>query len=130
MPTTLLVEGDDALATLLQDLLSMELGHRLVRARDCDQAWRLFQQQTPDALLLDLAYPYQDGLDLCDRVLAMAAVPVVVLTSRPEEALADRPTLTVLSKPFEVADLLQALRAAVTPASLIINPAPQTSPPM
>ena len=62
MPTTLLVEGDDALAALLHELLDTELGYRVVRARDCAQAWQLFQTQTPDALLLDLAYPYHDGL--------------------------------------------------------------------
>jgi DNA-binding response OmpR family regulator len=118
MPITLLVEGDDALAALIQELLSIELSHRVVRAYDCDQAWQLFQQQIPDALLLDLAYPYQDGLDLCDRVLATAVVPVVVLTSRAEEALTSRPALTVLSKPFEVSDLLQAFRSAVAPPPL------------
>lgn len=117
MPTTLLVEGDDALASLLHEVLRTELGHQVIRARDCTQAWHLFQQQQPAALLLDLTYPYDDDLDLCDRVLAAAApqpVSVVVLTARPDDALAARPRLTVLTKPFEIADLLHALRASAT----------------
>lgn len=130
MPTTLLVEGDEALASLLHEVLHTELGHQVIRARDCTQAWHLFQQQQPATLLLDLTYPYDDDLDLCDRVLDAAAtspVAVIVLTARPDEALTARPRLTVLLKPFEITDLLYALRTTFPSApinSTSYSPAP------
>ncbi|RSM70878.1 DNA-binding response regulator [Actinoplanes sp. ATCC 53533] len=107
----LLVEDDDTIAIPLIDGLG-RYGFVVERARTGREAlsW-------PDAemILLDLGLPDADGIDICQRIRARSAVPIIMLTARGTEV--DRVVgLEVgaddyLAKPFGLRELVARIRA-------------------
>jgi DNA-binding response OmpR family regulator len=123
----LLVEDDARLATMVSDYLG-EAGFRMSNTPSGAEAERLLQRNSFDAVILDLMLPDMDGLDLCRRIRAQSAIPVLMLTARGDpldrvvglELGAD----DYLPKPFEPRELLARLRAilrrsASAPADLL-----------
>ena len=55
-PTVLVVEDEDALATLLQYNLEKE-GYRVIHAGDGEEALILVQEELPDLVVLDWMLP-------------------------------------------------------------------------
>jgi len=110
----LLVEDDARLAKMVADYLS-EAGFRVTHAPTGGDAETKLRRDTFDALVLDLMLPDTDGLDLCRRIRADSAIPVLMLTARGDpldrvvglELGAD----DYLPKPFEPRELLARLRA-------------------
>jgi DNA-binding response OmpR family regulator len=110
----LLVEDDARLAKMVSDYLA-EAGFRVTHAATGADAEHRLRRETFDALVLDLMLPDTDGLDLCRRVRAGSAIPVLMLTARGDpldrvvglELGAD----DYLPKPFEPRELLARLRA-------------------
>jgi two-component system phosphate regulon response regulator OmpR len=110
----LLIEDDARLGKMVSDYLS-EAGFRVTHAATGADAERRLHRETFDALVLDLMLPDTDGLDLCRKVRAESAVPVLMLTARGDpldrvvglELGAD----DYLPKPFEPRELLARLRA-------------------
>src|SRR5262249_43511691 len=85
----LLVEDDDAYAALVDDELAGGGAVRLCRVTTLLAAEQALRRESFDALLLDLTLPDSEGLDTVQRAVAAAAgVPIVVLTSRDDEAAA------------------------------------------
>jgi two-component system KDP operon response regulator KdpE len=69
----------------------------------------------PDLMMLDLNLPELDGLEVCRRVRAWSAVPILVLSVREEEAdkvaALDLGADDYLTKPFGVEELMARVRA-------------------
>lgn len=110
----LLVEDDPRLAAMVADYLG-EAGFRATVAGTGSEAQRRLKRETFDAVILDLMLPDTDGLDLCRRIRADSAIPLLMLTARGDpldrviglELGAD----DYLPKPFEPRELLARLRA-------------------
>jgi DNA-binding response OmpR family regulator len=110
----LLVEDDARLAGMVADYLG-EAGIRSAIAGTGSEAQRLLKRDAFDAVILDLMLPDTDGLDLCKRIRAESAIPLLMLTARGDpldrvvglELGAD----DYLPKPFEPRELLARLRA-------------------
>ena len=110
----LLVEDDARLAGMVADYLG-EAGIRSAIAATGSEAQRLLKRDAFDAVILDLMLPDTDGLDLCRRIRAESAIPLLMLTARGDpldrvvglELGAD----DYLPKPFEPRELLARLRA-------------------
>jgi DNA-binding response OmpR family regulator len=112
----LLIEDDARLAAMVSDYLA-EAGFRMSVAATGADAERRLRGDSFDALILDLMLPDTDGLDLCRRIRAHSAIPVLMLTARGDpldrvvglELGAD----DYLPKPFEPRELLARLRAVL-----------------
>ena len=84
----LLVADDDP---HILDVVAFALeraGHRVIRARDGDEALMRARTQAPDLLVLDIGMPRRDGLDVCRTLRAdpgLARLPIIVLSARDEE---------------------------------------------
>ena len=70
--TVLVVDGDARLASFLDRSLSAA-GYRVERAADGPRAMTAFDANPPDMVLLDLAVPGIEGLELARRLRAVAA---------------------------------------------------------
>ncbi|HEY0818114.1 MAG TPA: response regulator [Rhizobacter sp.] len=81
----LVVEDEPKLAALLADYLRAA-GHAPECVGDGREALIAWTQRRHDLVLLDLMLPGLDGLSLCRELRALAAVPIVVLTARADEA--------------------------------------------
>jgi two-component system, OmpR family, phosphate regulon response regulator OmpR len=110
----LLIEDDTRLAEMVQDYLGAA-GFRVERAANAAAGLALAARDTFDAVILDLMLPDMDGLDVCRKIRARRAVPILMLTARGDamdrviglEIGAD----DYLPKPFEPRELLARLRA-------------------
>ena len=107
----LLVEDDDTIAVPLIDGLS-RYGFAVERARTGREA---LAWHDAEMILLDLGLPDADGIDICQRIRARSAVPIIMLTARGTEV--DRVVgLEVgaddyLAKPFSLRELVARIRA-------------------
>ena len=83
--TVLIVEDDEAIADSVAYSLDRS-GYRTLRAGDGAQALRLFRQQRPDLVILDLMLPQMDGWRVMDELRREdARVPVIVCSARTSE---------------------------------------------
>lgn len=64
----ILVVDDDLGSRLIAETIVKDLGHECVSAVDGDEAWRLFSEFVPDAVVTDRQMPGLDGLELCRRI--------------------------------------------------------------
>lgn len=104
----LVVEDDKGLANGI--VFSMQRdGHEVFHADRLKKAVRLFEEQTPDAVLLDLNLPDGDGMDFCRMIREKSQVPVIMLTARDLETDEVQGLLSgaddYLTKPFSLAVL-------------------------
>lgn len=81
----LIAEDDPNLRQGLVDLLSSD-NYKVSAAADGAEALQLYQQQTPDLLLLDLMMPEKSGYDVCREIRREnSKVPIIMLTAKGEE---------------------------------------------
>jgi DNA-binding response OmpR family regulator len=114
--TILVVEDEESIASLLRAYLERE-GYRVVRAAGGAAALEHVGRDDPRLIVLDLGLPDMDGLEVCRRVRAGSAVPIIMLTARDEEP--DRVVgLEVgaddyVTKPFSPRELVARIRAVL-----------------
>ena len=119
--TILLVDDEESIQKLLTYPLERD-GYRVVQARDGEEALERFRDERVDLVLLDLALPKVDGLEVCRRMRAESAVPILMLTARDDEI--DKVLgLEIgaddyITKPFSIRELRSRIRAAMRRATL------------
>ena len=106
----LLVDDDPSLRKLLSATLD-GFDLELEEAASAEEADAAIERQLPDVVVLDIAMPGTDGLELCRRLKAGAAderVPVVLLTGSdaPAAAAEQCGADAYLRKPFRPLELL------------------------
>jgi two-component system cell cycle response regulator len=116
----LLVEEDATMADLIRVILHQEPGCVVLWVRDCAKALDLLQQDLrPDHILLDLAFPYADGLafhDHLQRDPGTAAIPLLILTVHPTDpAITARNFAAVLPKPFDLSAFEASMNLSGSP---------------
>jgi two-component system, OmpR family, response regulator RegX3 len=120
----LLVEDDDTIAVPLLDGLG-RYGFTIDRV---STGRAVDGRLDVDMVLLDLGLPDADGIDVCRRIRAHSAVPIIMLTARGSEV--DRVVgLEIgaddyLTKPFGVRELVARIRAVTRRTRLADDPAP------
>ena len=65
----LLAEDEEAVRRILLAQLA-QLGYEVFAAADGEEAWKLYCELRPDAVLADWSMPVIDGLELCRRIRA------------------------------------------------------------
>src|SRR5713226_1093798 len=83
----LVAEDDTDLSRALHLAFSLE-GYEFTPAYDGEAALRQFDAERPDVVVLDVSMPQLDGFTVCERIRAISAVPIIMLTAR--GALEDR----------------------------------------
>jgi two-component system phosphate regulon response regulator PhoB len=118
-PYVLVVEDEDALATLLQYNLEKE-GYQVGLAGDGEEALTQVDERLPDVIVLDWMLPKVSGIEVCRRLRAQPKtrnLPIVMLTARGEESDRVRGLDTgaddYLVKPFAMSELTARLRAVL-----------------
>jgi len=92
-PLRFLVVDDERTNLLVLDAMLGVDGHRVIQARNGEQAVAAFQAERPDMVLMDVMMPGMDGYEATRRIKAMAGsqfVPVIFLTALQDEVALSR----------------------------------------
>lgn len=117
MTSLLVVDDDEAFrSTIGRDLA--EHGYDVTLAQNADEAEQALAVRTIDILLTDLRMPGRDGIDLLDRIRAVAGRTRTILMSgyasaRDYQRAIEFGAVRVLCKPFTSSELLLAIRQAI-----------------
>ncbi|HYV66822.1 MAG TPA: response regulator [Myxococcales bacterium] len=116
----LVVDDDPEIVTFLSTLLELE-GIESSVATSAAAALEQLQQGAPDLVLLDIAMPDRDGIDLCKELKSdprTAEVPVFVVSARPGKDVVERALAAgaeeFIRKPFENAELISRIRVRLS----------------
>src|ERR1700754_4978819 len=83
-PRILLVDDEESLQKLLSYPLRSD-GYEVVAAADGQEALDRFDEGQFDLVVLDVMLPRVDGFDVCRKLRARSAVPIIMLTAKAEE---------------------------------------------
>jgi two-component system phosphate regulon response regulator PhoB len=118
-PYVLVVEDEDALATLLKYNLDKE-GHQVGVASDGEEALVMIDERQPDLVVLDWMLPKVSGIEVCRRLRQKTEtrnLPIIMLTARGEESDRVRGLDTgaddYIVKPFSMSELAARVRAVL-----------------
>jgi DNA-binding response OmpR family regulator len=120
--TILLVDDEDAVQRLLAYPLERD-GFRVVQARDGQEALERFGREHVDLVVLDVMLPKVDGLEVCKRLRAESAVPIIMLTARDDELDKvlglELGADDYITKPFSIREFRSRVRALLRRAASV-----------
>ncbi|NTU84866.1 MAG: response regulator [Chloroflexales bacterium] len=117
MPTILIIDDEPAIAEVVAEVL-LDEGYETLTANRGRDALDIMAEHRPDLMLLDVYMPEMSGLDLLAHIqgdAALSLIPVVVMTAgtMSELDLSRTGAAQVISKPFNVDDLIATVRTLV-----------------
>ena len=120
MSEKVLVIDDDADLALLSTIWARAAGYDVIMARDGLSGLAAAKSHRPDIILLDIMMPGLDGFEVSRRLKAdpdLAPIPVIFLSAKVQETARRQAAAAggkyFLSKPYECADLIAAIKLAV-----------------
>ncbi len=123
----LVVDDDPDLRDLIGYTLRRD-GYFVIESQDGIAALLLAEVERPDLVLLDVNLPRLDGFEVCRRLRAASAVPIVMLTVRGTEEDQvrglDLGADDYLAKPFSPRTLLARVRALLRRSGNAERPQP------
>lgn len=114
-------EDDEPIATLLRDSINDEDGYQSVVVSDGALVIETIRQVHADLLILDIMMPGLNGFEVFDRVRAdtdirdMPVLFVSAATTQYDNDFTQRGIKDVISKPFDLNDLLDRVRVLCPP---------------
>ena len=115
-PRALVVDDYDDAREMYAEFLAFK-GYEVVQAQNGVQALALAGSALPDLIVLDLALPDMDGIEVTRRLKhdpATAAIPIVMLTANAQAGMLDQARKAgcaeVLVKPCAPDELLQVVQ--------------------
>jgi DNA-binding response OmpR family regulator len=129
----LLVDDEQSIQTLLSYPLRKD-GYEVVQATDGREALDRFAEQPFDLVVLDVMLPQLDGLEVCRRLRARSAVPIIMLTAKSEEidkvVGLELGADDYITKPFSMREFRSRIKAALRRADMQPAPEQETEPPL
>jgi len=116
-PKHVLVVDDEKRIREVVEYALAKAGFRVTTAADGEQGLAAFEADEPDVVVLDVMLPGSDGLEVCRRIRAKRATPIVFLSARNDEV--DRIVGLelggddYLTKPFSPRELVARVRAVL-----------------
>lgn len=113
----LIVDDEPRIVKLLALKLRL-CGYDIVTAASGPEALEKIRQESPDLVVLDIIMPGMDGLEVIRQVRGFSAIPVIVITARPDN-IAKALALGAddgIPKPFNPDRLADRIKAALSSA--------------
>ena len=112
----LVVEDDVNIAELLMLYLEKD-GFEVSIAHDGGRGIEMFNETSPDLVLLDVMMPVMDGMQVCREIRKTSSVPIIMLTAKgavgDKVAGLDIGADDYVTKPFEVKELHARIHAVM-----------------
>jgi len=124
----LVVDDEPQITRVLKTVLTSQ-GYQVRTAAEGESALSSFREFNPELVITDLYMPHMNGVELCRRIRAQSAVPIIVLSVKGEEGTKvealDSGADDYVTKLFGIEELMARVRAALRRASA--DAAPETS---
>ena len=110
MAKILIVDDEPMTVEMLATFLRI-IGHETMEALDARQAWDQLAIQTPDAVLLDIMLPDQNGLEVCREIRTkseLQELPVIIVSAMAPPLIAESKAAGAteyLAKPIQLSNL-------------------------
>ena len=115
-PLLLVIDDEPPIRRLLRTSLSAQR-YRVLEADTAGEGIRRVRSERPDAVILDLGLPDQDGIGVIRTLRGFSKVPIIVLSSRGDERgkieALDLGADDYVTKPFGMGELVARIRAAL-----------------
>ena len=112
----LVVDDEPQITRVLRTVLTSQ-GYQVRVAAEGEAALSSLSEWRPELVITDLYMPRMDGVELCRRIRAVSAVPIIVLSVKGEERTKvealDSGADDYVTKPFGIDELLARVRAAL-----------------
>ncbi len=112
--TILIVDDDQGLRELIRINLEHE-GYAVLQARNGLEGLTAAREHRPDLVVLDIAMPEMNGLEVCTRIREFSQVPILMLTGMVQSQNVvtglDEGADDYIGKPFNMDELLARIRA-------------------
>jgi two-component system KDP operon response regulator KdpE len=116
-PTILVVDDDPSILLALR-LVLQSRGYVVRAVPNGPSALAAAQDARPDAVVVDLAMPRMDGVEVIERLRAWTRIPIIVLSAHTDEAnkvrALDAGADDFVDKPFGNEELLARIRRALS----------------
>ncbi|RPD38427.1 response regulator transcription factor [Chitinophaga barathri] len=114
-PRVLLIEDEWQLAQIVKDSLETR-GFNMMCAKDGREGLRIYQEQRPDVIVLDIMMPNMDGFSFAEEVRKSdKQTPIIFLTAKAQTADVIKGFETggndYLKKPFSMDELIVRIRS-------------------
>ena len=123
-PRILLVDDEQSIQTLLTYPLRKD-GYEVITASTGQEALDRFREGQFDLVVLDVMLPEGDGFDVCRRLRARSAVPIIMLTAKAEELDKvlglELGADDYITKPFSMREFRSRVKAVLRRAELSRN---------
>ena len=114
--SVLVVDDDVRVLRMMQHILELE-DYRVLKADSGEAALAVFDEETPDLVLLDILMPGMDGYTVCERILEFSQVPIIMVTAKgsDDEKVQglDAGATDYITKPFSARELAARVRAVL-----------------
>lgn len=77
----LVVDDEVRILRLMKQILEPE-GYRVITANNGEAAIAVFEEDSPDLVLLDIIMPVMDGYTTCRKIREFSKVPIIVVTAK------------------------------------------------
>ena len=84
MKKILIVDDEKPISDIIKFNLTKE-GYDVVTAFDGNEALEVFNQETPNLIILDLMLPEKDGLEVAREIRKTSHVPIIMLSAKDSE---------------------------------------------
>lgn len=116
MPLILLIDDDAILLESMADLLMLS-DFQVLTAQNGVEALTVLEEHQPDCIVTDVMMPEMNGFEFINEVRkseSLAEIPIVLVTAYDRASYdrmqLDSPPNAVLSKPFDVDELVEAIQ--------------------
>lgn len=116
MQKILIADDNEDITDILSTYIEKE-GYEPVVARDGEEALKLFDEEIPALVLLDIMMPKIDGYEVCRKIREKSSIPIILVTARGEDFERimglDIGADDYIVKPFSPSEVMARVRAVL-----------------
>ncbi len=120
----MLVDDEESIRKVVEQTLVKD-GYKVLYAPDGEKALRMFKEERPSLLILDVMLPEMDGFELCRIIRKESAVPIIMLSAKGD--IVDKSVGfnmgadDYVSKPFSPVELSLRIKALLRRTTNTVN---------